>query len=85
MDTPQIKPLVTFRTAGFINFASQQNSLPVIHELAVETGQEDLRNVVLRITFEPEFADPIEVRSARLDANSKVSLGTPNVMLRPAF
>lgn len=85
MDTPQNKPFITFRTAGFINFASQQNSLPVIHELSVETGQEDLRNVVLRITFEPEFADPIEVRSARLDANTKVSLGTPNVMLRPAF
>lgn len=85
MDTPQNKPLIIFRTAGFINFASQQNSLPVIHELAVETGQEDLRNAVLRITFEPEFADPIEVRTARLDANSKVSLGSPNVMLRPAF
>lgn len=85
MDTPQNKPLILFRTTGFINFASQQNSLPVIHELAVETGQEELRNVVLRITFEPDFADPIELRIARLDANSKVSLGTPNVILRPAF
>ena len=85
MDTPQTKPFIIFRTAGFINFASQQNSLPVVHELAVETGQEELRNVTLRIVFEPEFADPIEIRSARLDANSKVSLGIPNVMLRPAF
>ena len=85
METPQSQPTIIFRTTGFINFASQQNSLPVIHELAVQTGQEELRNAVLKITFDPEFADPVEVRLARLDANSKTNLGTPNVLLRPAF
>lgn len=76
---------IIFKTVGFINFASQQNSLPVIEQLSVHAGENELSNVRLKISFEPEFADSIEVRYAQISSFAKIDLGIPNIVLRPAF
>lgn len=40
-----------------INFAMQQNYVPVIRSLVVNNNSEEvLENISLKITFEPEFA-----------------------------
>lgn len=40
-----------------INFAMQQNYVPVIRSLVVNNNSEEaLENIDLKITFEPEFA-----------------------------
>ena len=48
---------------GRISFAMQQNDVPVIKTLQIENASDaPLRDIRIRITSEPEFADPLETQ-----------------------
>lgn len=54
---------ISIRTeiTGVVNFALQQNRIPVIREISIcNSCAEPLENIILRITASPEFAPPYE-------------------------
>jgi len=56
-------------TASFdkaINYAFQQNAIPLIKELVIRNDDRSRRNVRLRITTEPAFATPLELAFSEL-------------------
>ncbi len=77
-DTPA-QLAITYDLA--INFAFQQNSIPVVKELRVVNDGTERRNLVLRISTEPAFALPVEVRLQQLDANGEFRLAPVDLKL----
>ncbi len=51
-----------------INHAFQQNAIPVVKELRLQNGATPRKDLVIRITTEPAFATPVELRLQSLDA-----------------
>lgn len=51
-----------------INYAFQQNAIPVIKELRYGNDAKPRKNLVLRITTEPAFAELVELRLQAIDA-----------------
>jgi len=72
-------------TAG-INFAMQQNYVPVFRGLtAVNTSDEVIPSVRLRITFEPEFARTYETVPADLRPGQPVEFSPVNIVMNPDY
>ena len=64
----------------------QQNDVPVIKAVHVEnTGDTPLRDLRLRISPEPEFADPWEARIAAVAEGSTYNLGAIDLALSPGY
>lgn len=61
---------LTFDAA--INYAFQQNAIPVVQELWLRNGDVPRQNVVVRLTTEPEFAAPAEFRFQSLAAGEEL-------------
>lgn len=69
-----------------INFAFQQNSIPVVRELRIANeGSEEQRACVVRITTEPAFALPLELRIASLAAGAEFRAAPLDLVLSPEF
>lgn len=69
-----------------VNFAMQQNSVPVIHLLRVTNSTDATHeNLVARVTIDSEFADPLELRIDRLGAGESVAFETPDLALDPTI
>ena len=72
-------------TAG-INFAMQQNYVPVFRGLtAVNNTDEVIPSVRLRITFEPEFARTYETVPADLRPGQPVEFSPVNIVMSPDY
>src|SRR5258708_7731433 len=54
-----------------INYAFQQNAIPVVKELRLQNDTTLRRNLAIRVTTEPAFAEPVEVRLQSLDAGGE--------------
>lgn len=58
-----------------VNFAMQQNHVPVIRELTIRnTGDADLENIEISIEFDPAFADVVTLKVDRLSINTPLRL-----------
>jgi Protein of unknown function (DUF4011)/REase_MTES_1575/AAA domain/Protein of unknown function (DUF3320) len=69
-----------------VNYAMQQNHVPVIRELIVTNQTEhDLSDKTFRFSATPEFALPCEKTIAFLPKNQPVNLGLIDLQLSPAF
>lgn len=68
-----------------INFAFQQNAIPVVTELRVENSGLDLANVAVRISSEPPFAVPLELRVERLALGEEFRIAPVDLKLSPDF
>ena len=70
-----------------VNFALQQNAVPVVQELVLaHTGEpvdEPIRGATLRLRLEPDLAEPWSVGLADLAPGDSITLSTPNLRLRP--
>ncbi len=52
-----LQPSIDFVYTPVINFAMQQNHIPVVRKFLIKnTTGEDLKNITLEITSEPDFA-----------------------------
>ena len=61
------------QVTGTINFAMQQNYIPVIRRLVfTNQGEGELENLRVRISFEPEFARCFETEIAAVKAGTSV-------------
>lgn len=54
-----------------INYAFQQNAIPVIKEFRLANDSTVRKDVLITITAEPEFAEPLELRLQSLEPNSE--------------
>jgi hypothetical protein len=71
---------------GRINFAMQQNDVPVVKAVHVENGSHvPLRDLRLRITPEPDFAEPWEARIELIAEGSTYNLEAVDLMLSPRY
>jgi hypothetical protein len=89
MPDPLLSPSIDFVYTPVINFAMQQNHVPVVRQLLLKnTAGQDLENVTVEITSEPDFAvawnhkigllikdESIEVTPVNLRISSKYLAG----------
>jgi hypothetical protein len=70
---------------GTINFAMQQNYVPIIRYLVVSNITDaELENIKLKISFEPQFARDYESVIERLLPNVPVEIA-PKIVLSPDY
>ncbi len=69
-----------------VNFAMQQNYVPVIRSLIVNNeSEEKLQNLVLKITFEPEFAREYSYTITEVGAGKAVEISPVRLQLSTEF
>ena len=73
------KILVGGEMNSVINFAMQQNYVPVFRSLLITNkSEETLENITFRITFEPDFAHTFETVIPRLMPSEAFELACQN-------
>jgi len=80
-ETTEIK--LTFDKA--INYAFQQNAIPVVNELRFRNDATPRKNLVFRISTEPAFATAIETRLQGIDADGEFHLSPVDLKLSHDF
>ena len=69
-----------------INFAMQQNYVPVFRNIVLtNTTENDLSDVRIRISFEPDFAVKYESAPVTLKPDQPVDISPINIVLKPEF
>lgn len=69
-----------------INYAIQQNHVPLIKRLLLTNkGPEEIGEILIRITSEPEFALPWEMTISSLRVDQRLDLGSVDIQLSPTF
>lgn len=49
-------------TFGAMNFAMQQNYVPLVRSVTIKNNSdEEIKDIMLKISFEPEFAKPLHI------------------------
>jgi very-short-patch-repair endonuclease len=67
-----------------VNYALQQNAVPVVKELRLtNAGEDDLEDLEVEIRVEPELADPLELAVARIEAGATHVLGDVDLRFSP--
>ncbi|MFH1496208.1 MAG: DUF4011 domain-containing protein [Verrucomicrobiota bacterium] len=88
-DAPSVAPpavlslAVTFDPA--INYAFQQNAIPVIKELLFQNDDVARKDLVIRVTTEPAFAAPVEIRLQGIAANGEYRVAPLDLILSHDF
>jgi len=73
-------------SAKQINFAMQQNYVPVFRNLTLTNNEnEEITNVKLRIRFEPEFAKPFESLPTDLAPSRPAEITPVNIVIDPEY
>lgn len=80
-----VTPAVVFSHDSSINFAFQQNAIPVIKELRLINDAQDRRNLSIKITSDPGFAIAAEIRIHSLRAGEEFRMAPVDVKLSPDF
>lgn len=68
-----------------INFAFQQNSIPIVSELRIENTGLDLDDFTVRIWTEPPFALPLELHGDKLGLGQEFRIAPVDLKLSPEF
>jgi len=68
-----------------INYAFQQNAIPVVKELRFCNDSTPRKNLVIRVTTEPAFAEPAELRLQGIDAGGEFRVAPLDLKLSPDF
>ena len=72
--------------SAVINFAMQQNHVPVINRLEIKNIIEaPLENIRVTIRTEPQFSHLWETKVDRLASGASLNLGAPALLLRPEY
>lgn len=65
-----------------INFAMNQNYVPIIRFLTLfNETEEDMRNITLKISFEPDFIKPYEQKIEVLNPQKPIEISPPQGFL----
>jgi very-short-patch-repair endonuclease len=76
---------VTFTYDPAINYAFQQNSIPVLRELVVRNGGVPRKQLKVSLRTEPAFAEAIELHIQSLEAEGEFKVGPLDLKLDPSF
>lgn len=68
-----------------INFAFQQNAIPVVKELRFQNNDVARKDLVIRVSTEPAFAAPVEIRIQAIDAKGEFRVSPLDLKLSPGF
>ena len=68
-----------------INYAFQQNAIPVVKELRFRNDATLRKNLILRIFTEPAFAEPVELRLQAIDPDGEFRVAPLDLKLSPDF
>jgi len=68
-----------------INYAFQQNAIPVVKELRFSNDATPRKNLILRIFTEPAFAEPVELRLQAIDSGGEFRVAPLDLKLSPDF
>ena len=80
------EPAIEIEIDDRINFALQQNDVPVIKSLAIDNPLDrSLENLRIRVSGEPGFCEPWEARLAMVPPRSSHKFRSVNLMLSPVF
>lgn len=80
------KITVSGEISGSINFAMQQNYVPLIRNLLVNNNSDEIQNnLKLKITFEPDFAKEFIYNIKSIEPNCSVEISPVNIILSTEF
>jgi len=65
-----------------INYAFQQNSIPVVKEMRLQNNGLPRKDLIFRLTTEPPFAQPVEVRLQALKGGDEYRISPPQLNLK---
>ena len=82
---PPSPPLLRLVYDGAINFAFQQNAIPVVKELIFINDATPRRNLSVRLATEPAFAEPVEFRLESLAAGAEFRASPVDLKLSPDY
>jgi very-short-patch-repair endonuclease len=68
-----------------INYAFQQNAIPVVKELRFQNDGVARKDLVIRVTTEPAFAALVEIRVQSIEANGEFRVSPLDLKLSPGF
>ena len=68
-----------------VNYAFQQNAIPVVKELLFCNDSTPRKNLTIRIATEPDFAEPVEMRLQAIDGGGEFRVAQLDMKLRPNF
>ena len=68
-----------------INYAFQQNAIPVVKELHFKNDVIPRRDLVIRVSTEPAFAAPVEIRLQGIDAEGEFRVAPLDLKLSHDF
>lgn len=68
-----------------INYAFQQNAIPVVKELRFQNDGVARKDLLIRVSTEPAFAAPAEIRVQSVDANGEFRVSPLDLKLSPGF
>lgn len=78
-------PALTLAHDPAINYAFQQNAIPVVKELRFRNDGVARKDLVIRVTTEPVFAAPAEIRVQSVEANGEFRVSPLDLKLSPGF
>ena len=78
-------PLLTFSYDHSINYAFQQNAIPVVKELHFKNDATPRKDLVIRASTEPAFAAPVEIRLQGIDAEGEFQVAPLDFKLSHDF
>ena len=71
---------------GAVNYAMQQNYIPVIRSIILTNNTEEtLRNITVKISFEPEFIKPFQTEIAQLVPGEPIEISPVKLVLSSEF
>ncbi|MDR2430608.1 MAG: DUF4011 domain-containing protein, partial [Puniceicoccales bacterium] len=68
-----------------INYAFQQNAIPIVKELRFQNDDVARKNLVIRVSTEPAFAAPVEIRVQTIEANGEFRVSPLDLKLSHDF
>lgn len=68
-----------------LNYAFQQNAIPVVKELRFQNDGVARKDLVIRVSSEPAFAAPTETRIQSVDANGEFRVSPLDLKLSPGY
>ena len=73
-------------TPPVANYAIQQNRVPIVRKLSIENcADEDIADILVKITCDPEFANNWEHRIELIPKNQSLELDVKNLKLSARF
>src|SRR6185312_13035723 len=68
-----------------INYAFQQNAIPIVKEMRVRNDVSPRQNLLIRIVTEPLFAEPVELHLQGIEAGSEYRVAPLDLKLSHDF